>query len=86
VVERRVGKRGAGLGHTECSLCDVSVGLREVHGWRVVQDSAAPGNHLEERRLSHAVGPNSIVVTSDGKQSIFVGAMWWQGIWRYVEP
>jgi photosystem II stability/assembly factor-like uncharacterized protein len=31
-------------------------------------------------------GPNSMVVTSDGKQSIFVGAMWWQGIWRYLEP
>jgi hypothetical protein len=32
------------------------------------------------------IGPNSIVVTSDGSHYIFVGAMWAQGIWRYIEP
>jgi hypothetical protein len=32
------------------------------------------------------IGPNSIVVTNDGSHSIFVGAMWAAGIWRYVEP
>jgi hypothetical protein len=32
------------------------------------------------------IGPNSLVVTSDGMHSIFVGAMWAEGIWRYVEP
>jgi hypothetical protein len=32
------------------------------------------------------IGPNSIVVTSDGSHSIFVGAMWAEGIWRYIEP
>jgi hypothetical protein len=32
------------------------------------------------------IGPNSLVVTSDGVHSIFVGAMWAAGIWRYVEP
>jgi hypothetical protein len=32
------------------------------------------------------IGPNSLVVTSDGMHSIFVGVMWAQGIWRYVEP
>jgi hypothetical protein len=32
------------------------------------------------------IGPNSIAVTSDGTHSIFVGAMWSAGIWRYVEP
>ncbi len=31
-------------------------------------------------------GPNSVAVTSDGKQSVIVGAMWATGIWRYVEP
>ncbi len=32
------------------------------------------------------IGPNSVAVTSDGTHSIFVGAMWSTGIWRYVEP
>jgi hypothetical protein len=32
------------------------------------------------------IGPNSIVVTNDGVHSIFVAAMWAEGIWRYVEP
>jgi hypothetical protein len=32
------------------------------------------------------IGPNSMVVTNDGAHSIFVGAMWAEGIWRYVEP
>jgi hypothetical protein len=32
------------------------------------------------------MGPNSLVVTSDGTHSIFVGLMWDQGLWRYVEP
>jgi hypothetical protein len=33
-----------------------------------------------------AIGPNSIVVTNDGTHSIFVGAMWAAGIWKYIEP
>jgi hypothetical protein len=32
------------------------------------------------------IGPNSLVVTSDGNRQIFVGLMWDQGLWRYVEP
>jgi photosystem II stability/assembly factor-like uncharacterized protein len=32
------------------------------------------------------IGPNSLVVTSDGTHHIFVGLMWDQGLWRYVEP
>jgi hypothetical protein len=32
------------------------------------------------------IGPNSLVVTSDGTHHIFVGLMWAQGLWRYVEP
>ena len=32
------------------------------------------------------IGPNSLVVTSDGTRQIFVGLMWDQGLWRYVEP
>jgi photosystem II stability/assembly factor-like uncharacterized protein len=31
-------------------------------------------------------GPNSIAVTKNGSQFIFVGAMWKAGLWRYVEP
>jgi hypothetical protein len=31
-------------------------------------------------------GPNSVAVTSDGTQSIFVGSMWATGLWRYIEP
>src|SRR4029450_2231416 len=32
------------------------------------------------------IGPNSLVVTSDGTRQIFVGLMWAEGLWRYVEP
>ena len=32
------------------------------------------------------IGPNSVVVTSDGIHSVFVALMWDQGLWRYVEP
>jgi hypothetical protein len=32
------------------------------------------------------IGPNSIVVTSDGTHNIFVGAMWATGMWKYIEP
>lgn len=31
-------------------------------------------------------GPNSVAVSSDGVHSVFVGAMWATGLWRYVEP
>lgn len=32
------------------------------------------------------IGPNGVVATSDGRRNIFVGLMWDQGLWRYVEP
>ena len=32
------------------------------------------------------IGPNGVVVTSDGTHNVFVGLMWDQGLWRYVEP
>jgi hypothetical protein len=32
------------------------------------------------------IGPNSLVVTNDGTNSVFIGLMWDQGLWRYVEP
>jgi hypothetical protein len=32
------------------------------------------------------IGPNSVVVTNDGSHYVFVGLMWDQGLWRYVEP
>jgi hypothetical protein len=31
-------------------------------------------------------GPNSVAITSDGMQTIYVGSMWGTGLWRYVEP
>ena len=32
------------------------------------------------------IGPNGVVTTSDGTRNIFVGLMWDQGLWRYIEP
>jgi hypothetical protein len=32
------------------------------------------------------IGANHVAVTSDGNHNIFVGTMWKDGIWRYVEP
>ncbi len=32
------------------------------------------------------IGPNGVVVTSDGTRNVFVGLMWDQGLWRYIEP
>ena len=37
-------------------------------------------------RRSWSIGPNGVVVTSDGSRNIFVGLMWDQGLWRYIEP
>lgn len=32
------------------------------------------------------IGPNSMAVAHDGNHSVFVGLMWAEGLWRYVEP
>ncbi|HEV8247622.1 MAG TPA: hypothetical protein VGP93_17730 [Polyangiaceae bacterium] len=32
------------------------------------------------------IGANHVAVTSDGTHNIFVGMMWKDGVWRYVEP
>ena len=32
------------------------------------------------------IGPNSMAVAHDGTHSVFVGLMWAEGLWRYVEP
>jgi photosystem II stability/assembly factor-like uncharacterized protein len=32
------------------------------------------------------IGPNGVAVTNDGVHNVFVGLMWDQGLWRYVEP
>jgi hypothetical protein len=37
-------------------------------------------------RAALVMGPNSLVVTNDGTHYVFVGLMWDQGLWRYVEP
>ncbi len=31
-------------------------------------------------------GPNSVAASSDGVHAVFVGSMWTNGVWRYVEP
>jgi hypothetical protein len=31
-------------------------------------------------------GANKVAVTCQGGHFIFVGQMWWEGIWRYIEP
>jgi photosystem II stability/assembly factor-like uncharacterized protein len=62
-----------------CSNCDLGTNF---------QSSAMPGTSWAP--LSHTdqlkIGPNSLVVTSDGTHQIFVGLMWSQGLWRYIEP
>jgi AraC family transcriptional regulator len=52
------------------------------------ETSPQPGTSWKKGTLPSAlvIGPNSLVVTNDGTRSIFVGAMWAAGIWRYVEP
>jgi hypothetical protein len=65
-----------------CSGC----GLAE--GGPQYQTAPQPGTAWSKGSVPDALdwGPNSVAVTSDGKQSIIVGSMWATGLWRYVEP
>lgn len=45
-----------------------------------------PGTTWTDGGDSVPTGPNSVAVSSDGTHSLFVGSMWWAGLWRYVEP
>jgi hypothetical protein len=62
-----------------CSGCDVGVNF---------EISPQPGDSWTKTDVPSElkIGPNSLVVTSDGTHNIFVGVMWDQGIWRYIEP
>lgn len=52
------------------------------------QTAAQPGDAWTKGVVPAALdwGPNSVAVTSDGAQAVFVGSMWATGLWRYVEP
>jgi hypothetical protein len=62
-----------------CSSCDLGTDFER---------SPAAGDTWSAADVPSAltIGPNSVVVTSDGHHEIAVAVMWDQGIWRYVEP
>ena len=62
-----------------CSDCNLGTNF---------ESSPQPGATWAAAQVPAAlvIGPNSLAVTSDGSRSIFVGAMWAEGLWRYVEP
>ncbi len=62
-----------------CSDCNLGTNF---------ESSPQPGTSWSGGQVPAAliIGPNSLAVTSDGSHAIFVGAMWAEGIWRYVEP
>ncbi|MGD0523942.1 MAG: hypothetical protein ABSE49_02295 [Polyangiaceae bacterium] len=67
-----------------------------MYGWAcsgctfmdVLESAPQPGTSWSLGTLPPglAIGPNSLVVTNDGTHAIFVGTMWSEGIWVYVEP
>lgn len=65
-----------------CSGCGADAGGPQF------QSAPQPGTTWSKGVLPDELdwGPNSVAVTSDGKQSIIVGSMWATGLWRYVEP
>jgi len=62
-----------------CSNCDLGTNF---------ESAALPGTDWAPATVPSAlvIGPNGVVVTSDGARNIFVGLMWDQGLWRYIEP
>jgi hypothetical protein len=62
-----------------CSSCNLGTQF---------ETSAQPGVSWSKSSVPSdlVIGPNSVVVTSDGSHFVFVAVMWDQGIWRYVEP
>ena len=66
----------------------LQLGLKSIGRPAIGETAAQPGTSWSLATLPSglAIGPNSIVVTNDGTHSIFVGAMWAAGIWKYVEP
>jgi hypothetical protein len=62
-----------------CSVCNLGTNFLT---------SPLPGDTWTKGPSSPGLmtGPNSLVVTNDGNHYVFVGLMWDQGLWRYVEP
>jgi len=62
-----------------CSNCDLGTNFERA---------PLPGTDWAPAAVPSAlvIGPNGVVVTSDGARNIFVGLMWDQGLWRYIEP
>jgi photosystem II stability/assembly factor-like uncharacterized protein len=62
-----------------CSGCDLGTNF---------EIASQPGDSWTKTGVPSelTIGPNSLVVTSDGTHDIFVALMWDQGIWRYIEP
>ena len=62
-----------------CSNCDLGTPF---------EIAPQPGNTWSTAGVPTelVIGLNGVVVTSDGTRNVFVGLMWDQGLWRYVEP
>lgn len=62
-----------------CASCDLGAGFTTA---------ALPGDTWTNPEVPPGliIGANHIAVTSDGTHDVFVGTMWAEGIWRYVEP
>ena len=57
-------------------------------GGPAYQTSPQPGDTWSDGTLPSGLvwGPNSVATTTDGTHYIYVGSMWANGLWRYVEP
>jgi hypothetical protein len=64
-----------------CSGCDFGTGFFITAPLPGATPFAKPATPAGMR-----IGANHVAVTSDGNHNIFVGTMWADGIWRYVEP
>jgi hypothetical protein len=62
-----------------CSKCDVEPNFAHA---------PLPGgdNWTDEATPNLQIGPNTMAVANNGKHHVFVGLMWAEGLWRYVEP
>ncbi len=62
-----------------CSECDLGAGF---------MTAPLPGDDwsMPPVPAELIIGANHIAVTSDGTHDVFVGTMWSEGVWRYVEP
>jgi hypothetical protein len=62
-----------------CSGCDVSANFAHA---------PLPGGNswTYEATPNLKIGPNTVAVANNGIHNVFVGLMWAEGLWRYVEP